>query len=100
MSSLDSRLTQTIKVVKYWQFEEPSAPLLHGQFKEHGEVHKNFLILRDKEHLLFIIRTKEDEEPPTSLRGSFTTLKRAKDHIDSFFDREEKAAIEKETNKK
>lgn len=86
--------------VSYWKYEEPTAAYPPGYYQHIGEEYRNFIIMREGEHLLYSIKTKENGKPPIPLRSVFTNKTKAMECIDKFFEQEAaaKAAVEKNKN--
>lgn len=86
--------------VTYWKFEHPTAAYPPGYYQNIGEEYRNFIIMREGEHLLYSIKTKENGKPPIPLRSVFTNKTKCMECIDKFFEQEAtaKAAVEKNKN--
>ncbi|MCK1653059.1 hypothetical protein IVA88_16700 [Bradyrhizobium sp. 149] len=87
--------------VTYWKYEEPTAAYPPGYYQNIGEEYRNFIIMREGEHLLYTIKTKENGKPPIPLRSSFTNKVKAMECIDKFLEQEASnraAAENKEKN--
>jgi hypothetical protein len=68
----------------------PTPPAWFGH-QEFAFEHRGFVIAQtDRDYLLWSVKTKDFGDPPTNLRGFFTSPGKAKQFIDDFLKEEER----------
>jgi hypothetical protein len=73
--------------VEYYRLVKPADPRPPINFQQYAVEYRNFVIERaHSEYMLWQIKTLELDLPPPSLRGSYTTAQKCKDHIDRFLE--------------